>query len=491
MRFILSCAVFDTNESGGKVTMRNAPTGELMTLENGESAYAKRLIERNPIELTNSITKVKVTHFDHGMYSTSNNVQISGVKSGVTTTLNGSITKDSTKLVLKSFAGFSSGSIHAGSGTLHVKIDNELFAGTLSGSTLTVSGRGYTDYGTTSAISTAHSDGATVELYMLYGTYLNEINKTHTAIADIEMDSYTVSITTAPTVTGSSSTIRAGGTEVFASENVRYDLFKTYVPSLELPGTAISAKVRQTTGTSPGGSETSFTTTTKAKSFPIALNEEYTLENTAIIASPTNETNEMNSLRSFFLDLTLVSDDAYLSPIVDLTCPAVICIGNRLDNVDSSSDVYTPSGSTTNYRAHTEPEGDSNTAIYLTKPALLENSATGIKLFLDVHKPATSEVKAMFRVLPSEGEDDLANIPFTFFNAGATGGDGLPDSEVATNAQDKSDFVEYKYTAGINDFGFGDQLQDFQQFQIKLVMQGTNAAAPPRIMNLRAIALAT
>lgn len=487
MRFILSCAIFDTNEAGGKVTMRNEPTGELMTLENGESAYAKRLIERNPIELTNSITKVKVTHFDHGMYSTSNNVQISGVKSGVTTTLNGSISDTSTKLVLKSFAGFSSGSTHAGSGAIHVKIDNELFAGTLSGSTLTVSGRGYTDYGTTSAISTAHSDGATVELYMLYGTYLNEINKIHTAIADIEMNSYTVSITTAPTVTGSSTTIRAGGTEVFASENVRYDLFKTSIPSLELPGTAISAKVRQTTGTSPNGSETSFTTTTKAKALPIALNQEYPLQNTAIIASPPNETNEMNSLRSLFYDLILTTDNSFLSPVIDLTSPAVICIANRLDNVDSSSDVYP----TTNYRAHTEPVGDSNTTSYITKPVQLENTATGIKLFLDVHKPATSEVKAMYRVLPAEGEDDIKNIAFTFFNAGATAGDGLPDSGVATNAQDIADFVEYKYTAGMNDFGFGDQLQDFQQFQIKLVMQGTNAAAPPRIMNLRAIALAT
>ena len=92
----------------------------------------------------------------------------------------------------------------------------------------------------------------------------------------------------------------------------------------------------------------------------------------------------------------------------------------------------------------------------------------------------------MFRILPSEGEDDIKSIPFTFFN-----GTGLPDSGVATNAQDYGDFVEYKYTAGINDFGAGVELQDFQQFQIKIVMQGTNSAKPPRIMNLRGIALAT
>ena len=486
MRFNLNCAVFDLTDAGGKVTLRNAFVGELMTKENGGFAYGKRLVTPNPLEFTNSVTKVKVNHSDHGMYSTSNNVEITGVKSGVTTTLNGAITSTATKLVLKSFAGFSSGSTHAGSGSIRVKIDNELFAGTLSGSTLTVSGRGTVGYGSTSGASVAHSDGATVELYMLFGVPLNEINKIHTSIADIEMDSYTIALTTGPTVTGSVSTISAGGTDVFASENYRYELFKTYVPNLELPNTAISAKVRQTTGTSPGGSETSFTTDTDAKAFPIALNDEYPLEKTALIASPPNETNEMDSNRSFFLDLTLSSNDRFLSPVIDMTNTSVICIGNRIDNIDSASDVYTPSGATSNYRASTDPEGDNNTAIYLTKPVQLENTATGIKLFLDVNKSATSEVKALFRILPSEGEDDIKNLPFTFFNT-----TGVPDSGVATNAQDIDDFVEYKYTAGINDFGAGVELQDFQQFQIKLVLQGTNSASVPRLMNLRAIALAT
>ena len=81
MRFNLNCAVFETTVDGGLVTMRNAFAGELMTLENGGFAYAKRLILPNPLEVTNSITKVKVLHRDHGMYNTSNNVQISGIKS--------------------------------------------------------------------------------------------------------------------------------------------------------------------------------------------------------------------------------------------------------------------------------------------------------------------------------------------------------------------------------------------------------------------------
>ena len=53
---------------------------------------------------------------------------------------------------------------------------------------------------------TAHANGATVELYQIFGTPLTEINKIHTAIDNIGMDSYTIELTTAPTITGGSTT---------------------------------------------------------------------------------------------------------------------------------------------------------------------------------------------------------------------------------------------------------------------------------------------
>ena len=46
----------------------------------------------NPLTLTNSSTAMRIKHFDHGMYSTSNNVRITGASSGISTTLNGAIT---------------------------------------------------------------------------------------------------------------------------------------------------------------------------------------------------------------------------------------------------------------------------------------------------------------------------------------------------------------------------------------------------------------
>ena len=55
----------------------------------------------------------------------------------------------------------------------------------------------------------------------------------------------------------------------------------------------------------------------------------------------------------------------------------------------------------------------------------------------------------------------------------------------------KTDFQEYVYTAGVNDDGVGAPLDEFIQFQIKIIMQGTDAAKPVRIKDLRAIALST
>ena len=67
------------------------------------------------------------------MYSTSNNVTITGVSSGVSTTLNGAITATGTSVTLTSNTNFPS------SGTVHIKIDNEIMSGTISGQQFLVS----------------------------------------------------------------------------------------------------------------------------------------------------------------------------------------------------------------------------------------------------------------------------------------------------------------------------------------------------------------
>jgi hypothetical protein len=177
MKFTINGCNFNQSATG-TLTLQNDIIGDAVTNEIGTTVYGRRLLS-NPITLTNSSAIAKVRHRDHGMYSTSNNVIITGVSSEVFTTLNGAITDTATSLTLTSATNFDAGSIT-------VKIGNEIITGSLSGTTLSSLSRGAS--GSTAA---AHSDGAKLEFYVINGVPLTEINKTHTAIANIGIDSYT------------------------------------------------------------------------------------------------------------------------------------------------------------------------------------------------------------------------------------------------------------------------------------------------------------
>jgi len=470
MKFTLRKAVFESTTS--TVSMTNDNILEARTIEEGSSTpvYAERLLA-NPIVLTNSSTVVKVNHRDHGMYSTSNNVVITGVSSGVSTTVaTNALTTTSSSLIIASATNFPS------SGTVTVKIGNEILSGTISGTTLSSLTRGIG-----SSDATAHAVGDTVELYMINSVPLTEINKTHTAIANIGIDSFTITVSTTPSVSGTSGVVEVGGTAVYASANYRFELMQSAISALELTDTTISSTVRTTSATSPSGSETSFATTTASNAEPFPLGENFQFETTRMVASQINETNELSGAKSFFVDLKLSTSNSNLSPVIDLDRASVNLIANRINNIDSSSDVFP----TTDFNASTEPDGDQNVAVYLTRGIALENPATSIKVFFAAAKKSTSEIKVLFKTLGSDESKDFDEKGFTFFND-----TGTTDSTVRNSLSD-DDFQEYVFTAGVKDDGVGEQLSEFSQFQIKIVMQGTDAANPPLIKDLRVIALAT
>ena len=475
MKFTLNKCKFSTDD--GVVTLTNDFIGDAVTSEDGSTTvYGKRL-QPNPFKLTNASAVMQVSHREHGMYSTSNNVTITGASSGITTTLNGSIAAQTsaTTITLASNPGtaFVPSNLQVSStDQMFIKIDNEIIRGTLSTLTFTSNLRGVA--GTTVA---AHSSGATIELYQLAEVPLTEINKTHTAIANIDMDSYTVALTTAPTVSGASTIAQVGGINTYATENYRFETFKTQISSLELPKTSIVGGIKSTSGTSPSGAETSFITETSSNTF--ALGENFDLDTTRIVCSTINESNELAGAKSLFIPLTLSTTNPNVTPVIDLDRASMLAIGNELNSINSSSDVYA------NYNASTEPEGDNNAAIYITKKVALENPATALKVFFAGNVLGTAEVEVLFKILRSDSADDFDDLGYEFFNT-----DGSPDSTVATSLA-RTDFQQYVYSAGVKDDGIGDSLPEFIQFAIKIVMKGTNSAQPPKIKDLRAIALAT
>ena len=218
----------------GTVTLVNDNIGEQsFTAEDGSTTVYGRRLVNNPLTLSNSSTAMRVKHLDHGMYSTSNNVKITGAKSGIETTLNGAITTaTATSLTLTSNTGFEV--LSNDSSRCYVKIDNEIMFARYLVVILIV----YQEDKMQQQQS-AHSNGATVELYQILKTPLTEINKTHTAISAIDMNSYAVTLTTAPTIAGASTTAEVGKSTVYASENYRLETLRTQISTLELNRTSV------------------------------------------------------------------------------------------------------------------------------------------------------------------------------------------------------------------------------------------------------------
>ena len=442
------------------------------------TAYGKRL-QPNPLLLTNSSTVMKILHPAHGMYSTSNNVEIRNASSGLSTTLNGQISKVATSLVLdpsvtggSSVTGFEASN---DSSKIYLKIGDEIMKGTLSSLNVTNISRAQ---GTTTAV--AHADNVTVELYQINKTPLTEINKVHNAIANINLNSYTINLTSAPSVSGSSDTADVGGNFVFASENYRYETIKTVVTTVNFPQTNVGVRLASTSGTSPSGTETSFSKLDKDE-ISLLLNEPSDLDRTNIIASDVNEELEMSSRKSLEVKFSLTSTATNLSPVIDLEDASVVLTANDINSVNSSSDVYP----TTDFVDSTESSGDQNACIYITKKVALENPATSIRVNFAANKLASADIKVLFKILRSDDSFDFDELGYEFFNS-----TGSPDTTV-NSSLNTSDFQEYKYSAGVKDDGIGATLGEFSQFAIKIVMQGTNAAQPPRIKDLRVLALAT
>jgi hypothetical protein len=470
MKFSLKRAKFDTTAAG------------LVTLQN--QTLPVKSLRKNPLEMTDGSTVLKVNHAGHGMYDTRNNVIIDGVKSGASTTLAASMSNVATSITLTSGTNFDDTTgkySRNAANTYYIKIDDEIISYT------TISGTGITSAtrGVNSTTAVSHANGATVELYQIHKVPLYEINKTHTAIANIETNSYTIVLLTTPVVDGAGATSTFGGGSVSATENAQYDVSTTNMGTLAVAKTKIDAGFLSTSGTSPSGSETSFLKSATNRILP--LGDNYYWESTKLIASSINETNEMGGIKSLSVPMTLSSELDALSPIIDTKRLSMLAVANQINVIDSSSDVFP----TSIYRSMTEPEGDNHSAIYLTKKINLETPATSIRVLLDIVRQPDTSVKILFKTLRVDDAFDFDEMSFKFFNDdGTVTGSGGPD--VTTRPSERrTEYIEHEYTAGVTDDGIGSPLEEFIAFQIKIVMRSTNQATPPLLKNLRVLALAT
>ena len=207
-----------------------------------------------------------------------------------------------------------------------------------------------------------------------------------------------------------------------------------------------------------------------------------------MICSAVNESLKLSALpgnKSFDLDIELSTTDPYISPVVDIDRAGVVFTTNRVNNAieDYATDSRVSSLS-----------GDPSAFTYATNIIELESPASSIKVLVTASVNVDCDLRALYAV-QNDPSTELIYYPFPgFSNINNLGqiidnslSDGTSDSEIFKTddfnfASDNLNYVEYEFTA--------DNISSFRYFSIKLVGSSTNQAFPPRLKDLRVIALA-
>ena len=292
-----------------------------------------------------------------------------------------------------------------------------------------------------------------------------ELNATFTSISNVTLDSYDITVSTSATASGD-----IGGNAVRATENKILDILNLNVQTMELPDTEIDTTIRTTSGRSVHGAETEFNLTALGNKQSVVPNDNIYFTTPQMVASEVNETNQvkLDGSKSLFVEFTLTTSNSKLSPVIDLQRCSAIAVQNRINTPTTSN--------TPDFVAETTSTGASSAAAYITRPITLENASTALDIRLSANVRSSSELEVFYRVISSADTRDIRELSFVPFN-----GDGKEDVSVSP-AEDDITFTEYKYSdSGIN---------DFTTFQLKIVMKGSISSYPPKVKDLRGIALA-
>jgi len=296
------------------------------------------------------------------------------------------------------------------------------------------------------------------------GIVHSDINGTYTSISNVTLDSYDITTTGTATTTGD-----IGGDLVVATQNRLFDVLNLGgIQTMTLPETSLSMSIRPTSGRSIHGSESEFALTAGSNKIQVVSNDNIHFNSPQMVASAINETNEMGGSKSFWNIVTLSTKNTKVSPVLDTQRMSAFTITNRLNNPTS--------GNTPDFVADTASTGTSTSATYCTKSIVLETASTSLDVRLTSNVRSTSKVKMYYRIIGSEDDTTIGKVSWTPFNT-----DGEEDITV-TPSEDNTSFREYKYSVS--------GLKDFTTFQLKIGMTGSISSYPPKIKDMRAIALA-
>lgn len=303
-------------------------------------------------------------------------------------------------------------------------------------------------------------------------------SRTYT-ISNVELDSYTISITNNSNAPVNATATGYTGVEMFVTQNRLVDVMLPNIQQLKFANTDIRWFYRGTTGQSAHGTQTPYVREVPG-AFPyrsMEINQNIIMDAPLVVASEVNET-YMIRLGSTFENKSLVfyaemtTDVDNLSPVIDIQRVSAIVVANRIDNRVSDS-IPAPSepGVGPLYVPETSPNGATAPHRYIHRPAALETASNSLHVIVAMMRPAEATVEVWYRVSPAETNIQLSEASWVKMEP-------VGDLPIAKS---RTDFRDVSFAA--------DDIGRFTSFQVKIVTRSSNSSRTAIIKDFRAIAL--
>jgi len=266
------------------------------------------------------------------------------------------------------------------------------------------------------------------------------------------------------------STIRTGGTGVYAMDNMAMDTMYLSMDTITPNLTKNTFSGKFTSGKSLAGSETPYANEA-SYTHDLVPHEEYNFEAPKVVMNEELEANGSYPDWSATIKANLSTSSNFVSPIIDLERCSITGIANLIDKQDSSA----TSGYNVplSYIDETDAIGGTHLAKYVTKPVTLGEDAVGLKIIVSANRPSVADFLVYYKLVGTDG-----NLNDTAWQLIAQ------DQDVKSDENTKI-FRDYKYTVG----GLAGIDDPFSTFQVKIVMRSTSSSKVPVFRDFRVVAL--
>lgn len=306
----------------------------------------------------------------------------------------------------------------------------------------------------------------------LNGLSISALNTTHTVVA-VEIDSYTISIAGSASSTG-----RAGGISVRATENKTFNVLHPIIQQSIIPATDINWQAKVTSGESLSGQGDPHNVSSY---IDIKVNDNtfFNFPQTIVSQPNVSPTSLLSGSEpySIYFKGTLTTALENISPVIDLDRVSVVTVANRIDNPAASAEAGV-SNAVNNFIEETEPSGGSRLSKYITRKIELNDPATSLHIYTLVNQPTGAGIELFYKTLPNGSDAKFEDLPWighaTIANAGVS-----PDNPIPTT-DNANDYTEAQYN--ILD------MAEFSAFAVKITFTAQNSSAVPTCRDFRAIA---